>query len=40
MRSATIERITRETQIRGSLKIEGRGRYDISPAVRFLDHML
>jgi len=40
MRSATIERITRETQIRGSLKIEGRGRYDISTGVRFLDHML
>ncbi|GIU76234.1 MAG: imidazoleglycerol-phosphate dehydratase [Bryobacteraceae bacterium] len=40
MRSATIERMTRETQIRGSLKIEGRGRYDISTGVRFLDHML
>ncbi|MGB9610885.1 MAG: imidazoleglycerol-phosphate dehydratase HisB [Bryobacteraceae bacterium] len=40
MRSATIERNTRETQIRGSLKIEGRGRYDISTGVRFLDHML
>ena len=40
MRSATIERITRETQIRGSLKIEGKGRYEISTGVRFLDHML
>ncbi len=40
MRSATVERNTRETQIRGSLKIEGRGRYDISTGVRFLDHML
>lgn len=40
MRSATVERITRETQIRGSLKIEGRGRYEISTGVRFLDHML
>lgn len=40
MRSATIERITRETQIRGSLKIEGKGRYTISTHVRFLDHML
>lgn len=40
MRTARIERITRETQIRGSLKIEGKGRYTISTGVRFLDHML
>lgn len=40
MRSAAVERITRETQIRGSLKIEGRGRYEITTGVRFLDHML
>jgi imidazoleglycerol-phosphate dehydratase len=40
MRSATISRNTRETQIQGSLRIEGRGRYDISTGIRFLDHML
>ncbi len=40
MRSASVERITRETQIRGSLRIEGRGRYDVRTGVRFLDHML
>jgi imidazoleglycerol-phosphate dehydratase len=40
VRSATVERITRETQIRGSLKIEGRGRYEVDTGVRFLDHML
>ncbi len=40
MRSATVERITRETQIRGSLKLEGKGKYTISTKVRFLDHML
>jgi imidazoleglycerol-phosphate dehydratase len=40
LRTATIERITKETQIRGSLKIEGRGRYGISTGIRFLDHML
>lgn len=40
MRSATIERNTRETQIRGDLKIEGRGRYEISTGIGFLDHML
>ena len=40
MRAAAIERITKETQIRGRLKIEGRGRYEISTGIRFLDHML
>lgn len=40
MRTATIERNTRETQIQGTLKIEGRGRYTIATGVRFLDHML
>ncbi len=40
MRSAAVERITRETQIRGRLRIEGSGNYDISTGIRFLDHML
>lgn len=40
MRSATIQRDTRETRIQGSLRIEGKGRYDIKTGVRFLDHML
>jgi len=40
MRTASIERITKETRIRARLKIEGRGRYLISTGVRFLDHML
>lgn len=40
MRSAAVERMTRETRIRGSLRIEGRGRYDVRTGVRFLDHML
>jgi imidazoleglycerol-phosphate dehydratase len=40
MRRGKIERNTRETQIRGTLKIEGRGRYDISTGIRFFDHML
>ena len=39
-RSASIERNTKETQIKGSLKIEGRGRYEISTGIRFFDHML
>lgn len=40
MRTATIERNTRETQISGRLRIEGRGKYTVSTGVRFLDHML
>lgn len=40
MRSASIERNTKETQIRGKLAIEGRGRYEISTGIRFFDHML
>lgn len=40
MREASLERNTKETQIRGSLRIEGTGNYDISTGVRFLDHML
>ena len=39
-RSATIQRDTKETQIGGTLKIEGRGHYQISTGIRFLDHML
>ena len=40
MRSASIDRVTKETQIRGSLRIDGRGQYQVSTGVRFLDHML
>ncbi len=40
MRSAAIERNTKETRIRGKLAIEGRGRYEISTGIRFFDHML
>ena len=40
MREATLERNTKETQITGSLRIEGTGVYEISTGVRFLDHML
>src|SRR4029077_6216517 len=35
-----IQRDTKETRIGGTLKIEGRGRYEISPCIRFLDHVL
>jgi imidazoleglycerol-phosphate dehydratase len=40
MRSAKIRRDTKETRIRGALAIDGRGRYEISTGIRFLDHML
>jgi imidazoleglycerol-phosphate dehydratase len=40
MRTAHIRRQTRETQIEGKLRIEGRGRYEIATGIRFLDHML
>ena len=40
MRRAVIERKTTETEIALSLSLEGRGRYDISTGIRFLDHML
>src|SRR5512135_62787 len=40
MRTASIRRNTKETRIDGELRIEGRGRYEISTGIRFLDHML
>ena len=40
MRTATIERITKETQISGTLEIDGQGTYEISTGIRFFDHML
>jgi imidazoleglycerol-phosphate dehydratase len=39
-RRATVQRDTRETRIKGALTIEGKGRYEISSGIRFLDHML
>jgi imidazoleglycerol-phosphate dehydratase len=40
MRRATIQRTTKETDIRATLVIEGRGRYKIATGIRFFDHML
>ena len=39
-RAAAFDRRTTETQIRGRLVVDGRGRYDIHTGIRFLDHML
>src|SRR5437879_1413839 len=40
MRTAALDRTTKETSIRLRLTIEGRGRYKISTGIRFFDHML
>ena len=40
MRRGVVSRITRETAIDVALGIEGRGRYEVSTGIRFLDHML
>ena len=40
MRRAVIDRQTSETKIVLSLVLEGRGRYDVTTGIRFLDHML
>src|ERR1700686_2290936 len=40
MRSASIDRKTKETSIRGSLRVDGRGKYEVSTGIRFFDHML
>ncbi len=40
MRTAAIQRDTKETQIRAKLKLEGKGVYKISTGIRFFDHML
>ena len=40
MRKGVVVRDTRETQIRITLGIEGKGRYDVTTGIRFFDHML
>jgi imidazoleglycerol-phosphate dehydratase len=40
VRRARIHRETKETQIRLSIDLDGRGRYEVRTGVRFLDHML
>ena len=40
MRTGVIRRQTRETDVAVRLGIDGRGRYDVSTGIRFLDHML
>src|SRR5262245_37532523 len=40
MRTALIERKTRETEIMVSLDLDGTGDYDVDTGIGFLDHML
>lgn len=40
MRTATIDRNTKETQISAHLNLDGEGVYEIFTGIRFFDHML
>jgi imidazoleglycerol-phosphate dehydratase len=40
VRKAGLHRATAETEIQIALTIEGRGKYDVSTGIHFLDHML
>lgn len=40
MRSATVERSTRETSVQLTLEVDGQGRAHVNTGIGFLDHML
>jgi imidazoleglycerol-phosphate dehydratase len=40
MRNATVERKTKETEVRIELTIDGRGAAEVETSIGFLDHML
>src|SRR5215468_11117216 len=40
MRRAAVDRVTKETDIRVRLTVEGKGRHKVSTGIRFFDHML
>jgi imidazoleglycerol-phosphate dehydratase len=40
MRSATVQRKTKETNISVTLRIDGSGKYSVSTGIGFLDHMM
>jgi imidazoleglycerol-phosphate dehydratase len=40
LRKATVERVTKETKIRGSVFLDGTGTANVATGIGFLDHML
>lgn len=40
MRTATVERNTKETEITATINVDGTGTYDVETGIGFLDHML
>lgn len=40
MRNSTIERITKETKIKASVNLDGKGVYKVSTGIGFLNHMI
>ena len=40
MREASVERKTKETRIKATVRLDGTGQYDVETGIGFLDHML
>lgn len=40
MRQASVERKTKETSIKATINLDGKGIYDVATGIGFLDHML
>ncbi len=40
MRTATIERKTKETSVKATVNLDGKGIYNVSTGIGFLDHMM
>jgi imidazoleglycerol-phosphate dehydratase len=40
MRTATVERNTKETKVKVSVNLDGTGQYSVSTGIGFLDHMM